>query len=89
MERLLTDRGYALRVAADGVQALQLMEECKPDLVLSDVRMPGMDGIELLQKVQMQFPRLWVQMQFPDSPIGQTAGIGSSVRRSKASCNCH
>lgn len=58
MGRLLSDRGYALSVAADGVQALASMEAGVPDLVISDLRMPGMDGIELLQQVHRRFPNM-------------------------------
>ncbi len=45
----LTDEGYEVYLAADGEEAIRLAEEVKPDLVTLDVRMPGMDGIEVLR----------------------------------------
>lgn len=50
-------RGYAVRVAADGCEALKLAHERVPDLVLSDVLMPGMDGFELCRHIKSS-PRL-------------------------------
>lgn len=38
--------------AADGVQALALVQEYRPDLVITDIRMPNMDGLELIEKLR-------------------------------------
>ena len=44
----LVEEGFAVSTAASGEEALQRMAEAAPDVVLSDVRMPGLDGVELL-----------------------------------------
>src|SRR5207253_4947874 len=44
--------GYEAEVAGDAEQALRLLETMRPDVVFSDVRLPGMDGIELLRRVR-------------------------------------
>ncbi|QPM90510.1 Sensor histidine kinase RcsC [Pseudooceanicola algae] len=51
IEKLLTPR-YRVRSAADGVQALALLQAQRADLVLSDVMLPKMDGFELLKAVR-------------------------------------
>lgn len=43
---------YDIRVARDGVTALELMRQTPPDLVLLDIMMPGMDGIEVCRRMQ-------------------------------------
>jgi two-component system response regulator (stage 0 sporulation protein F) len=48
----LTDEGYEVETAADGAEALQKIQAVRPDLVTIDIRMPGMDGIELLARVR-------------------------------------
>ena len=47
----LTEEGYEVDVAADGREALDLVEERRPDIVVLDISMPGMDGIETLGKL--------------------------------------
>jgi DNA-binding response OmpR family regulator len=47
----LTDDGYEVSLAANGPEALQRLDEEKPDLVILDISMPGMDGIEALGKI--------------------------------------
>lgn len=47
---------FAVRVAADGRQALALLERQGVDVVLSDVRMPGLDGVGLLREVKRRWP---------------------------------
>jgi DNA-binding NtrC family response regulator len=58
MSLVLREAGHDVRAAADGVEALVALEERTPDLVISDVQMPRMDGLELLQRVTAR----WAQM---------------------------
>lgn len=51
LEEILTGEGYAVTTAASGEAALKMVRETRFDLVLSDLRMTGMDGIELLGKL--------------------------------------
>ena len=48
---LLAKHGYIVAQAADGTAALEMITEQDFDYVLSDVRMPGMDGLELLKRI--------------------------------------
>ncbi|MCC7022289.1 MAG: response regulator [Thermomicrobiales bacterium] len=47
----LVDAGYAVREAGDGLKALQVVAAATPDLILSDVKMPRLDGIELARSI--------------------------------------
>ena len=49
---ILTKEGYQVDTALDGKQALQLFKKGSYDIVLTDLRMPEMDGIELLQRIK-------------------------------------
>src|ERR1700675_747649 len=55
---LLEKQGHRVIVASDGEQALQLVAEQTPDLVISDLRMPNVDGIGLLAGIRKQYPEL-------------------------------
>jgi signal transduction histidine kinase/DNA-binding response OmpR family regulator len=52
VRRLLEDAGYAVAAVADGAAALEAARDRRPDLLLTDVMMPGMDGFQLLQAVR-------------------------------------
>src|SRR3989442_6779882 len=52
ISKFLTKRGYRVRVAHDGPTALALVEQECPDFIVTDMYMPGMDGLELLRKLR-------------------------------------
>ena len=47
----LSDLGYKVFTAKNGEEAFQIFKNVNPPIVLTDIRMPIMDGIELLQKI--------------------------------------
>jgi CheY-like chemotaxis protein len=53
---ILTDLGYGVSVAYDGHAALQLVQQHPYGLALLDYRMPGMDGLELYQRIRQLRP---------------------------------
>jgi signal transduction histidine kinase/FixJ family two-component response regulator len=52
----LADSGYSVLTADSGEQGLQLFRQHRPAIVLSDIKMPGMDGIELLRCIKAESP---------------------------------
>lgn len=50
--------GHRSEAAADGAQALELLRQQRYDVVISDIKMPGMDGVELLRQVRAEYPGL-------------------------------
>ncbi len=52
LSALLTREGYVVQVASDGFAALDLVSKQMPDLVITDVMMPGMDGFELCRRIK-------------------------------------
>lgn len=56
LRRLLRHEPYAILTAGDAAQAMQLLDQQPIDLIVSDARMPGMDGASLLAEVQQRWP---------------------------------
>ena len=52
MSAILLGRGFDVRIARDGRSALEAVRQQRPDLILLDVMMPGMDGMEVLDHVK-------------------------------------
>ena len=50
-EQALTGQGYRVFSAHSGLEALDLMKRATPDLAVIDISMPGMDGIELMNRI--------------------------------------
>jgi CheY-like chemotaxis protein len=53
---VLADEGYEVAVAADGHEAITLLASFQPDLVLTDLQMPGLNGLGVLGHVQRVSP---------------------------------
>ena len=62
LDGILTDEGFEVIRAESGLAALEKIEEVLPDLVLLDIWMPDMDGIETLVKLKEAYPHLQVVM---------------------------
>jgi DNA-binding NtrC family response regulator len=58
LAELLRHEDFEIETAGDGFKALGRLQESTPDLVLTDLNMPGMDGVELLRKVKEDIPEL-------------------------------
>lgn len=58
LEMLLEDWGCEVTLASSGAEAVQKLEDAAQDLVLTDVRMPGMDGLEVLAELRKRHPHL-------------------------------
>ncbi len=56
--RLLERRGFSVTVVHSGEEALAILPEIQPEVVLLDIRMPGMDGEEAFDQIQQQRPNL-------------------------------
>ncbi|MBX6423820.1 sigma-54 dependent transcriptional regulator [Thermosulfurimonas sp. F29] len=59
---ILEDEGYSVRCVESGEEALRLVEESPPDLVLLDIWLPGLDGMKVLERLRQEHPTLPVVM---------------------------
>ncbi len=55
LKRILEPEGYEVILASDGSSALALLDERKPDLVILDIMMPGLDGFQVLDSIRERF----------------------------------
>lgn len=54
IEKAITDAGYEVKTAEDGVVALDAARRGKPDLIVLDIMLPGMDGIAVLKALRAE-----------------------------------
>ena len=74
----LEAKGYSTRMALNGADALKLIEEEKPDIVLLDINMPVMDGIETLENIREKhqtLPVIMITAELEKLPALQDLGI--------------
>ena len=57
-EKILTGEGHTVRTAANGEAAIAAVQDAVPDLVIMDVRMPGMSGLEAFRAIHEIEPKL-------------------------------
>ena len=58
----LTDLGYTVHTAENGKEALKIAEEVRPKIILTDIKMPGIDGIDLLKAIKARDQEIEVIM---------------------------
>ncbi len=75
LHEFLTELGYDVFFADNGLDALQLIKRIRPHIVLLDVRMHGMDGLEVLQHIMEIDPKIGVIMvtALQEEDIGRQA----------------
>lgn len=88
MRTLLEIEGFKVWTATDGAKALELMEGVRPDLIISDVMMPEMDGNAFRARVRSRpewasipFVFLTAMMERLDPPEGKLAGIDGYITK--------
>src|SRR5271169_436829 len=74
-DRVLTGKGYAVITAESGEEALRKLNEEKYDLVYTDIRMPGMSGLDVAEQVKARRP--W-------TPVVIITGYGNDAAESRA-----
>ena len=77
LEGVLSDEGYTCALAADGADALSQLRSLQPSLVLLDIWMPGMDGIETLRRIKE------VQPATPVIMMSGHATISTAIKATK------
>lgn len=79
---LLQDDGYHVLQARNGMDALSLLEGSKPDLIISDIRMPGIDGFALCEQVRAnpdfaQLPFIFLTGRDERADVRRGMGLGA------------
>ncbi len=68
LSELLSEEGYEVVTAEGGLRGLECIEESDFDVVITDMKMPGMDGMEFLERVKLRLP---------DTPVVMMTAFGS------------
>ena len=69
-KRVLEKAGYSVLIAADGLQAVDIAFSQHPSMILMDVAMPGIDGLEAMRRIKAEMPAMPIVMQKKKRSIG-------------------
>jgi CheY-like chemotaxis protein len=75
-DRVLSDKGYEVSTAMSGEEALETMRDKDFDVVFTDIKMPGMDGLEVAERIKARCP--W-------TPVVVITGYGTDKNEARAS----
>ena len=71
----LKKEGYIVQCAYDGDEALRLVEEMKPDMILLDIMLPNRDGMEVCREVRKKYDMPIIMLTAKDSEIDKVLGL--------------
>jgi CheY-like chemotaxis protein len=75
-DRVLSDKGYEVSTVLSGVDALNSMDDTNYDVIFTDIKMPGMDGMEVTRRIKARCP--W-------TPVVVITGYGTEENEDRAS----
>lgn len=70
LKELFVLKGYEVVVASNGQQALEFVQKAPPEIVLLDMKIPGMDGLQVLKRLREQVPAARVIMMTAYGELG-------------------
>jgi DNA-binding response OmpR family regulator len=71
----LRREGFEVRAATDGLQALSMFEESRPDLVILDIRLPGLDGLEVCRRLRARSPVPIIMLTALGNELDRVVGL--------------
>jgi DNA-binding NtrC family response regulator len=74
-DRVLSDKGYEVSTALSGEEAMETIDESEFDVVFTDIKMPGMDGLEVTERIKERCP--W-------TPVVVITGYGTDENEARA-----
>jgi two-component system cell cycle response regulator DivK len=83
LSRRLSRRGYEVQVSVDGVQGIEMARSLKPDLILMDLDLPGIDGLEATRRLKSETDT----REIPIVALTANAMAGDRERALAAGCD--
>ena len=89
MAEFFSEEGYSVVVAEDGKQGLESLDICQPDIVITDIVMPEMEGVELIKKIREEDKSIPViavsgdSSRFSESYLSYARILGANEQVSK------
>ena len=77
LTELITSQGWECHEASNGIDALKLAQEINPSLVVSDIQMPGMNGLELLRSIKADSQLRHIPVMIVSSSIHREEALAS------------
>ncbi|MDR2962089.1 MAG: response regulator [Bacteroidales bacterium] len=76
LQNFLEEEGFVTEVAFSGKEALKLVEQFSPDLILLDLMMPDLSGIEVIQRLKVKIPIIMVSANRETKLIEEAHALG-------------
>lgn len=84
LEKVLKRAGFSVRVFTDGYKLIDRLEETKPDLVISDIDMPKLNGFEMIEEIKkrygnVDFPFFFISSSWTSKVEKKAESIGAEI----------